>query len=255
MLGNQLVSYLLLAHVPGESLRDLLKKHPQLWIDHIGWITVEIASALALLHGAHHVHLALGPEAVLVDFAGDQAVPKVTLIDLGLAATLRATTDDRTYVEHWYPEVAHPNATAPELENPRPVGDGNGVAASTATDVYGLGLVLYELLAGTPPFPRPFIAQNALNSQSNARTPLPLRRKDVQPVADLALQMLHLNPKQRPADARAVVTTITGTEIGSPPAIRTRRWPTPERIFRVAVIVLTLAFTIAVVLSFGEFFV
>ncbi|NNJ09789.1 protein kinase [Chloroflexales bacterium ZM16-3] len=253
MLSDQLVTYTLFAHIPGEPLQDVLKKHPQLWIDHIGWITIELASAIALVHGAQHLHLALGPESVLVHFAGDQGVPRVTLVDLGLATTLRQTTDNRTYVEHWYRDAVRPGGTAPELASPTRVG--GGVGAGTQTDVYGLGLVLYELLASTPPFSRNQISAEPIYQRIIAGQVTPLMRADVQPIANLALQMLARNPSARPIDARAIVDEIKGTEIGMTPVVRPSRWPPPARIFRIAAIVLLVAFLIALLLSVREIFV
>jgi serine/threonine protein kinase len=253
MLSDQLVSYTLFAHIPGEPLQDVLKKHPQLWIDHIGWITIELASALARLHGANHLHLALGPECVLVDFAGDQGIPRVTLVDLGLATTLRQATDNRTYAQHWYSDAVRPSATAPELV--KPVQVSGGVGAGTQTDVYGLGLVLYELLASTPPFSRSLIAPESIYARIVSGQIAPLLRADVDPIVKLTLQMLALNPSARPPDTRAIVDEIKGTEIGMTPIIRTSRWPPPGRIFRIAAVVLLVAFLIALLLSLREIFV
>ncbi len=253
MLSDRLVTYTLLAHIPGESLQDVLKKHPQLWIDHIGWITIQLASAVALVHGAHHLHLALGPECVFVHFAGDQGVPRVTLVDLGLATTLRQATDNRTYVEHWYSDVVRPSGIAPELVSPVRVASGVGVG--TQTDVYGLGLVLYELLASAPPFPRSQIAPEPIHARIVAGQIAPLMRADVPPIVKLTLQMLAPNPSERPRDARAIVDEIKGTEIGMTPIIRPNRWPPPARIFRIAAVVLFVAFLITLALSLREIFV
>lgn len=199
MLADRLVAYTLLAHLPGEPLQDVLAKYPQLWIDHIGWITIELASAVAQMHGAHHLHLALGPECVFVHFSGDQGIPRVTLLDLGLAATLRESTDGRVYTEHWYPEAVRPSATAPELLSPAQVG--GGVVAGPSADVYGLGLVLYELLAGASPFPRSQVLTPVVVEQVAAGRLRPLNRADVPPIGELVLRMLSRDPRQRPPDA------------------------------------------------------
>lgn len=52
-----------------------------------------------------------------------------------------------------------------------------------------------------------------------------------------------------------IVEELKGTEIGLVPAVKQRHWPAPERIFRVAAVVLLAAFVIALVLSLGELFI
>jgi serine/threonine protein kinase len=259
MLADQLVAYTLFEHVPGEPLQDVLGKYPQLWVDHIGWITIELASALTMLHSKAHMHLALSPESLLVHFAGERGVPRVTLIDLGLAAPVYTTSAGHQYVLEWYADAARPSDTAPELIAPQTVED--GVAAGLYTDVYGIGVVLYELLAGVPPFSRASIDLEAVKATVAKGLIRELNRADVAPLERLAKQMLSREPNERPKDAGSVVATLKATEIGAVPVVKPSRWPRPERIFLAAAIVLFVAFVIALVpisldllRSLGEFF-
>lgn len=249
MLADRLVAYTLMQHIPGEPLQDVLKKHPQLWIDHIGWITIQTATAIALLHGAAHLHLTLSPESVMVQFAGESGVPQVTLLDLGLATTFRQQPNGALFADHWYAEAARPAATAPEL-----ITTAQTVAAGPQTDVYGIGLVLFEMLAGSPPYQQQHVMPDGVFRRIRLGQMQPLRRADVQPIADLALRMLQTDMRARPADAREVVAAISQTEIGMTPPAKPSRWPPPERLFRWSAIVLGFAFVVAVAVTLGEIF-
>jgi serine/threonine protein kinase len=145
LLGSQLVYYYLFKYFDGESLRDILTKQPQLWIDHIGWIVIQAAEALTVLHQRGYLHCGLSPETILVNFETKSNVPALLLCDLGMVS------QPQDVGQHWggFRGVAPvpPAYTAPELLRQL-----HGTIHYPA-DVYGLGLLLYELLAGQPRFP------------------------------------------------------------------------------------------------------
>jgi serine/threonine protein kinase len=110
---------------------------------------------------AHHkgiIHRDLKPANVLVVRDGERVVPKI--IDFGLA---RAT--DQTMVEHSLFTEQGQLIGTPEYMSPEQAGmDGEGI--DTRTDVYSLGVMLYEVLSGTLPFP-----SSELRRQGLARDP------------------------------------------------------------------------------------
>jgi serine/threonine protein kinase len=128
--------YLVFEYQEGELLRDILNRTPQPWYQDVGWLVISLADVVLSLNQAGRLHLCLSPEMVLVNF-DSQHVPRPMLLDLGLADGVQdlRNTWDRRFVPPAY--------TAPELiELKGKIGP--------ATEVYGLGLLLYEMLAGHP---------------------------------------------------------------------------------------------------------
>jgi serine/threonine protein kinase len=140
MLRGHLLYFYLFEHFEGDPLRDVLVKNPQLWINHVGWLLVSLASAVAFMHSKGIYHFGLTPEGVLVRFAAGSEAPRILLFDLGIVS------DVQTIATNWYSFFVPPAYTAPELV------DGRIKQPQYATDVYGLGLILYELLVGEPTF-------------------------------------------------------------------------------------------------------
>jgi serine/threonine-protein kinase len=145
-----------------------------------------LARAVHYLHGRRLIHRNLKPQGVL--FAADGA-PK--LIDFGLARFI-----DPDAVSAEGAVVGTPSYMAPEQA------EGRSGDIGPATDVYGLGAVLYECLTGRPPF-REATAFNTLRAVVE-RPPVPPRTLNPQADPDLesiCLKCLHKAPAKRYASA------------------------------------------------------
>ncbi|PKN54418.1 MAG: serine/threonine protein kinase, partial [Deltaproteobacteria bacterium HGW-Deltaproteobacteria-14] len=159
-------------------------------------IALQITSALEEAHRYGVVHRDLKPANVVLVGDGERGADVVKLIDFGIAKHLgqsQALTADGT-------ALGTPAYMAPEQIVRRP-----GWELSPATDLYALGLILYEMLAGRRPFDGD--SPMALMYQHLEEPPPPLAalRPDL-PAALTALvaDLLEKDPRARPADARAV---------------------------------------------------
>src|SRR5262249_17472503 len=128
--------YMVLEYVHGTLLRDRLTREHQLPVDDAVHIAIRIADALRYLHDHGVVHRDLKPENVMLTLDGG-----VKLIDFGIAhdETLRKIT--------WSglsQSVGTPDYMAPEQLK--------GRGGDARTDLYALGVVLYEMLTGVVPF-------------------------------------------------------------------------------------------------------
>ncbi len=127
--------YLVMELVPGRNLRDIIHDEAPLTIRAATSIIDQVLQALSAAHRASLIHRDIKPENVLTD--GDGAVK---VADFGLARAITAGTMSRTSDVMW--------GTAAYL-SPEQVQHGR---ADARTDVYAVGLVLYELLTGTKAF-------------------------------------------------------------------------------------------------------
>ena len=129
--------YYVMPYVEGESLRDRLTRERQLSVNEAVRIIRQVASALSYAHSLDVVHRDIKPENILL--AGDEVV----VADLGIARAITAAGGDQltsTGIAVGTPAYMSPEQGAGESHV-----DGR-------SDVFSLGCVLYEMLAGTPPF-------------------------------------------------------------------------------------------------------
>ncbi|MBI5354401.1 MAG: protein kinase [Chloroflexi bacterium] len=138
VIAGHIKYYEVFKFIDGTILRNLLLKNPQPWFQHAGWIILSIADVIYYLHKAGKLHLCLNPDMVLVRF-DKQGYPRPVLLDLGVA------DPGQNIQDLWNENYNLPAYTAPEVAERR-----GGVG--TATDVYGIGMLLYEMLAGRPAY-------------------------------------------------------------------------------------------------------
>ena len=143
--------YYVMPFVAGETLRDRLDQQRQLGIEEALRITCEIASALEHAHRHNVVHRDIKPENILLE--DGQAL----VADFGIARAVSAIGEQK--LTKTGVSLGTPAYMSPEQAMADP-------ALDARTDVYSLGCVLYEMLAGAPPFTGPtaqaIIARHAL---------------------------------------------------------------------------------------------
>lgn len=182
--------YIVFQHAKGDFLRDMLNRNPQPWYQHAAWVTISLADALAFLNvKAGKLHLNMNPDIVQVRTDRD-GIPRPLLLDLGLVAEPNAAD------QHWINRYALPAYTPPELLD-------RATSASVQSDVYGLGLLLYEMLAGHPAYK--FKLQKDADVREAVRTTnaAPLNRTDLSDdINAIVYQAIDKTPSRRFQDIR-----------------------------------------------------
>jgi serine/threonine protein kinase/tetratricopeptide (TPR) repeat protein len=154
-------------YIEGASLRDRLLARKQLSIDDAVEITRQVASALSYAHSHDVVHRDIKPENILLQ--GDE----VLVADFGIARAITEAGGERLT------DTGIPVGTPAYMSPEQVMGE---AALDGRSDVYSLGCVLYELLAGAPPFLGP-TAQAILARRLTDPVP-PLRTvRDTVPLA------------------------------------------------------------------------
>lgn len=133
-------TYLVYEYLKGKTLREVISGREALQATEALNIVAEIAEGLAAAHQRKIIHRDLKPENVMSVSRGDDEARYVVL-DFGLARALDAggVPLTREGAILGTPQYMSPEAT-------------RGEATSTESDVYGLAVILYELLSGSPPF-------------------------------------------------------------------------------------------------------
>src|SRR5256714_5575564 len=134
--------YYVMPYVEGESLRDRLNREKQLAIDEAVTITCTVANALTYAHSHDVVHRDVKPENILL--SDGEAI----VADFGIAGAIDAAGGGqltRTGIVLGTPAYMSPEQGAGDR------------ALDGRSDVYSLGCVLYEMLAGEPPFTGPTV--------------------------------------------------------------------------------------------------
>ena len=151
--------YYVMPYVEGESLRQRLDREIQLPLDDALAITRQVAGALAYAHSHDVVHRDIKPENILLE-SGEAVVA-----DFGIARAITAASGDKLTQTGF--AIGTPLYMSPEQA-------AGGGAIDGRSDLYSLGCVLYEMLAGHPPFfggtAQAILARHALDPVPPLRT-------------------------------------------------------------------------------------
>lgn len=177
--------YIVMEYVEGKHLKNLLKKRGKLTVSEVVDIVLQITNGLSVAHDSYIIHRDIKPQNILIL---DNGLIKIT--DFGIAVAMNATQLTQTNsvmgsVHYLPPEQA------------------SGKGATLQSDIYSIGILMYELLTGKLPFKGDNAVEIALK---HLKEPMPSIRDEVpdipQSVENIILKATAKNLKNRYTDAR-----------------------------------------------------
>jgi predicted Ser/Thr protein kinase len=204
------LAYISMEYVDGEDLHSLLRRIGRLPSDKALEIARKLCAGLAAAHDKGVLHRDLKPSNIMIDGRGH-----VLITDFGLAGVIGS-------IEGAEVRNGTPAYMAPEQLS--------GKEVSTQSDIYALGVVLYEMFTGKPPFAAS-TREELLKLVQQGAPPNPRSIvKDIDPVVEsVILRCLAPDPRVRPASAFATLAALPG---GDPlaEALAAGETPSPEMV-------------------------
>jgi serine/threonine-protein kinase len=192
--------FYVMPYVEGESLRDRLTREKQLPVDDAIRIAREIAGALDYAHRRNVIHRDIKPENILLH--DGQAL----VADFGIA--LAAAKTSATRMTETGMSLGTPTYMSPE----QAMGERSLDARS---DVYALGVVLYEMLTGEPPFTGPTAQAIVARVMTDAPRPMRVQRHTISPNVEAAVsRALEKLPADRFASAAEFSAALADAGFG-----------------------------------------
>ncbi len=172
--------YIVMEYVEGKTLKSLVKKRGALTLPEVVDIMLQLTSAIAKAHESYIVHRDIKPQNVIIMDDG-----RVKVMDFGIASRLNGN------------ELTQTNSVMGTVYY-LPPEQANGTASTFKSDIYSLGILMYELVAGSVPFKGDSPVEVALKHMKN---PLPSITEPYpeipQSIENIILKASAKNPKNR----------------------------------------------------------
>lgn len=179
--------YIVMEYVDGKTLKQVLKQRGELSITEVVDIMMQVTDGMAHAHDAYIIHRDIKPQNIMILNNG-----MIKITDFGVATALNSTQLTQTNsvmgtVHYLPPEQA------------------NGKGSTIRSDIYSMGIMMYELLTGLVPYKGDSAVEIALK---HLKEPLPSVRKSnpniPQSIENIIIKATAKNPKNRYTDARTM---------------------------------------------------
>jgi serine/threonine protein kinase len=205
--------YSVYQYAEGKILSDLLLETPQVWHTQAAWMVAEVARALRPLAARQKCHLCLTPDHIMVEL-DSQGVYRPMLLDLGFIVD----PGEAPGLYDWS-KVCEPAYTAPEL-----LAAPHDSAHTPAADVYSLGMIFYEMLAGHPGYETKLLRDEQVREEIlHIRKPLSVGRPELEQTGVASVLERAVAPTGRYSDVIEFSKALA--KIYSPPPPERKKIP------------------------------
>lgn len=177
--------YIVMEYIDGKTLKQLLKKRGSLTLSEVIDIMTQLTDGIAHAHESYIIHRDIKPQNIMIEDDG-----KIKITDFGIAMALNAT------------QLTQTNSVMGSIYY-LPPEQASGKTATIKSDIYSLGILMYELLTGTVPFRGDNAVEIAIKHMNDK---IPSIRKQnpaiPQSVENILLKATAKNPRNRYESAR-----------------------------------------------------
>ena len=205
--------YFVMEHLEGQDLGEVLRDVGQLNIQRALRIARQVSLALAAAHDVGIVHRDLKPENILLT-PREGSADFVKVVDFGIAQMAHAEGSSQEPLTNPGMPIGTPQYMSPE--------QARGHACDHRADIYALGVILYEMLAGHPPHEGDNVVELLERKASGQITSLlDLRPEIAAELDELTFRMLRRDPNDRPQSMSQVSYDLTKLTSGRAGAVAT----------------------------------
>ncbi|MDI6784736.1 MAG: serine/threonine-protein kinase, partial [bacterium] len=180
-LGRRFIS---MEYIPGKNLKDILFEKKKMAPDEIIRISIQVCSALDYAHSMKIVHRDIKPANIMLTDTG-----QVKVTDFGIATML-----ERAGLTQTGTMVGTPLYMSPEQTE--------GTSIDGRSDLYSLGVMIYELVTGSPPFSTGNISYQQVHVKPKPPKKVP------EPLVRIIMKCLEKNPSERYRNAKELMTDL-----------------------------------------------
>ena len=184
--------FIVMEYVEGVTLKNLIKRRGALTLSEVIDIMLQLTSAIACAHDSYIIHRDIKPQNVLILDDG-----RVKITDFGIATALNSN------------ELTQTNSVMGSVHY-LPPEQANGTGATIKSDIYSLGILMYELITGTLPFKGDSAVEIAIKQMKEPIPSIIEQNPNIpQSVENIILKACAKNPKNRYESARQMYEDLT----------------------------------------------
>jgi serine/threonine protein kinase len=183
--------FLVMELIEGATVRELLKRHGAMTVERVAGIVNQACAALEAAHTVGVIHRDIKPENIIITEYDRR--DWVEVVDFGIAK-IQEDVSRRAALTGANLIIGTPKYMSPEQAEEKPV--------DARSDIYSLGVVVYEMLAGSPPFAGGTATRLLIAHAVEPPPPLTAQRPDIAPeIAAVVMRALDKNPARRQQSA------------------------------------------------------
>jgi serine/threonine protein kinase len=208
--------FIVMEFIQGKSLKKLIEEEGPLRVPRVCSIIKQVASALDAAHRLGMVHRDIKPDNIALIERPEGELVKV--LDFGIAKMKEARVGEASGMTLTGTGMV---IGTPQYISPEQAMGKRGDELDGRSDLYSLGVVMYEMLTAALPFKAETTMEMLLAHLQQPPRPIPTLRPELQipePIVRLAMRLLEKDPAQRPASAKALIEEVEAAEKGNAPS-------------------------------------